>query len=101
MSIAEVLTSRFSDTCYYCGVKHAQVEAEGMLHCPNLICPGPGASWFRHTLPSFKECSDGRHIVDKEEWLKKAMEYEKSPENKYGKFIYIPNTEQEMKGGER
>lgn len=54
-------------TCYYCKLKHPKVEAAGIFHCPNKLCTGPGAAYFRRTLQSYKENSDGTHFVDNKE----------------------------------
>lgn len=61
-----------SFTCFYCDITHDKVECEGMLHCPNALCPGPGGGWFRYTLDSYEEVENMRHTVDEKEWHEKG-----------------------------
>lgn len=61
--------------CYYCGFDDAQVEAAGVWRCPNALCPGPGASWCRSRLHSYREVDGGRHTVDEEEWIAAGLVY--------------------------
>jgi len=61
--------------CHYCGLNHEEVEAAGMYHCPNPTCSGPGATWFRRTLPSYIETSDGKHTVIAEDVLTYGTKY--------------------------
>lgn len=49
--------------CYYCGISHTEVEAQGIWYCPNNLCCGPGAAYFRSTLKSYKEDTH-RHYVN-------------------------------------
>ena len=52
--------------CRYCRLEHPKVEEKGELHCPNPLCPGPGAAPHRSELSSFVETGeDGlEHVVD-------------------------------------
>lgn len=61
----EKLASHY--TCHYCQLTHRKVEAGGMWHCPNVLCTGPGAGYWRSTLLSYREVKGGRHTVDHEE----------------------------------
>lgn len=61
--------------CFYCKIDHERVEAEGIYYCPNPLCRGPGAAWFRRTLESYHEILDGRHTVDEKELKEKASKY--------------------------
>ena len=54
--------------CYYCGLRHASVEAGGVWACPNPLCRGPGGTWFRVQLKSYKDQDSGKHVVDEREW---------------------------------
>lgn len=60
-------------TCYYCHLRHDQVEAGGVWYCPNPLCTGPGGAYFRSKLKSYKEVEDNRHTVDPDEWLQTAL----------------------------
>jgi hypothetical protein len=60
-------------TCFYCGIYHPHVEAQGMLYCPNALCSGPGGSWFRSKLDSYEEINSSEHTVKEDEWLKKGI----------------------------
>jgi hypothetical protein len=60
-------------TCFYCGLAHKKVEAGGMWWCPNVTCAGPGNSYFRTKLKSYKE-TGSQHTVDTKEWSDKATE---------------------------
>lgn len=62
-------------TCYYCGLFSSSVEAGGIWHCPNLLCRGPGAAWFRATLSSYRKVKNDEHTVDECEWEAKAYIY--------------------------
>lgn len=62
------------ETCNFCGLTHRSVEMNGISHCPNRACTGSGAAWFRRTLKSYKEKSDGTHTVDPEELKKVILE---------------------------
>lgn len=66
---------------------HPDVEAGGMWYCPNLLCSGPGAGWFRSTLESYKESSNGSHTVDSNEWIYKAKKYIKENPDKKNVLI--------------
>lgn len=55
--------------CITCGLVHRKVEAGGIYYCPNPLCRVCGAAWFRASLPSMKENSNGTHTVDAEEWV--------------------------------
>jgi len=58
--------------CGACGLYHRAVEAGGIWHCPNPLCPGPGAAYFRSKLDSFRKVENFKHEVDIEEWIPKA-----------------------------
>ena len=75
-----------SNTCFYCGHISQHVECQGMWYCPNLVCNGPGAGWFRSKLPSYKETGgvNGSHTVDFDEWHRFALEeYKNNPDREY------------------
>jgi hypothetical protein len=61
-------------TCYYCHLRHKQVEAGGVWHCPNPLCTGPGGAYFRSKLTSYKEVENARHTVDYAEWLNASID---------------------------
>lgn len=42
-------------TCHYCNLTHKKVEAGGIRHCPNVLCRGPGAGYWRSKLKSYKD----------------------------------------------
>lgn len=65
------------ETCFSCGLKHTSVEASGLWYCPNALCGGCGATWFRDKLDSFFDNEDGTHSVDEMEWLQKGRVYNK------------------------
>lgn len=61
-------------TCYYCGYFDKRVEASGIWHCPNPVCQGPGADWFRRKLDSYEDlggkCSiNVNELLEIGEWL--------------------------------
>ena len=57
--------------CYYCGLSHRQVEAGGMWFCPNIACEGPGPSYFRSKLSSYKIVpGEDKYTIDTEEYVK-------------------------------
>jgi len=70
-----IAPTREDYTCFYCGHYSNKVEARGLWYCPNLLCSGPGAAWFRAKLKSFKEINFFRHTVDPEEWREEAFRY--------------------------
>jgi hypothetical protein len=81
------MTDIFSMTdifkCHYCGLIHKRVEAGGIYYCPNTLCLGPGAAYFRSTCKSYKEDRWGKHTVDTFELVGKALlelEKETDPE---------------------
>ena len=59
--------------CLYCGYRNKQVEAQGIWHCPNALCTGPGAAYFRSTLKSYKEVPRGHTVDEWEYWIKGAI----------------------------
>jgi len=62
--------------CYYCKFKSPNVEASGIYYCPNAHCSGPGGTWFRCKLKSFKEYPwESGHSVDEREYYWKAWLY--------------------------
>lgn len=63
------------ETCFSCGIRHKNVEAHGIFHCPNALCMGCGGAWFRSTLDSYEDCGDNTHTVDDDEWLEKGLVY--------------------------
>jgi hypothetical protein len=63
-------------TCLSCGIKHSEVEANGVWFCPNALCKGMGALWFRSTLDSFKN-HHLWHTVDENERLVKGKLHNK------------------------
>jgi hypothetical protein len=65
------------ETCFSCGITDPRVEAIGIWHCPNALCGGCGAQWFRYTLDSYEDLGDGTHEVDEEELLLKGTAYMK------------------------
>jgi len=65
-------------TCYYCGLTHRKVEAGGVYHCPNALCTGCGATWFRMRMKSYVELDGGpcgKHAVDPQEMLVRGLAY--------------------------
>lgn len=60
--------------CYYCGFESKKVECRGMWYCPNALCSGPGAYWFRSTLKSFVD-EDHKHSICPHELYKKGKRY--------------------------
>ena len=62
--------------CFYCGLKHPKVECKGVFHCPNALCDGPGAAFFRSTLDSYVD-HGSTHTVDEDERLKKGKAHNK------------------------
>ena len=70
------LAERDCYRCYYCGLRHRQVEAGGVYGCPNVFCEGPGAAWFRARLDSYQSVGRGRqHTVDVAEWAAAALRH--------------------------
>lgn len=59
--------------CHYCGLHHKDVEAGGIHYCPNPCCLGPGQSYTRSKLDSYKEVGSGKHTVDLEELFDKGL----------------------------
>lgn len=53
--------------CHYCGLHHKDVEAGGIHHCPNPCCLGPGQSYARSKLESYREVEGDRHTIDLDE----------------------------------
>jgi hypothetical protein len=66
--------------CFYCDLESEKVEAQGIFYCPNALCNGPGASWFRCKLKSYKENPDGTESVDEEERLQEGKKYMENSE---------------------
>lgn len=63
------------ETCQSCGIKHPSVDAIGIWYCPNALCRGAGAAWFRKTLDSYQEYEDFTHSVEENEWQEKGKAY--------------------------
>lgn len=63
------------EKCFSCGIVHERVECDGIWHCPNALCRGVGAAWFRYKLISFIENYDGTHSVDEDEWEEAGRKY--------------------------
>lgn len=61
--------------CFYCGFISNRVECKGMWHCPNALCSGTGAYWFRRKLKSFKDEPNRHHSVCPHELYKKGKRY--------------------------
>lgn len=59
-------------TCYYCKLRHKDVEAGGLHYCPNVLCTGPGPQYFRSKLKSYKSFKD-YHTVDHNELVMAAV----------------------------
>lgn len=53
--------------CVYCGLHHKLVEAGGVHHCPNPCCLGPGQSYQRSRLESYKKVDAWKHTIDLDE----------------------------------
>lgn len=68
--------------CFYCKTSSKLVEASGLRYCPNLLCCGPGATWFRSKLKSYKEVDYMTHEVDEDDWKIAAFDYLKAHPNK-------------------
>jgi hypothetical protein len=66
------LASHF--TCYYCRLEHKKVEAGGIHYCPNPLCTGPGASYVRSKLKSYRDVGNDRHTVDHAEMIAYGLE---------------------------
>lgn len=62
-------------TCFSCGLVHERVEAQGIWNCPNALCVGSGAAWFRKTLKSYKYNYRGEDTINENEWLDKGIVY--------------------------
>lgn len=54
------------EKCFSCGILHEEVECKGIYYCPNALCPGYGATWFRATLDSYEEDRYGHIVCEKE-----------------------------------
>lgn len=63
------------EQCFSCKLIHPEVEARGIWFCPNALCRGVGAVWFRATLDSFKENENFTHTIDEKEWLEKGRKH--------------------------
>lgn len=50
--------------CSFCGYESEDVECAGIYYCPNPICQGCGAAWFRQNMKSFTELPSGKHTID-------------------------------------
>jgi len=59
--------------CHYCGLHHKDVEAGGVYHCPNPCCLGPGQSYARSKLKSYRDNGDHTHNVDLNELFDKGL----------------------------
>ena len=66
---------RSPGTCHYCHLTHPKVEAGGVWYCPNPLCTGPGAAYFRAKLKSYHEEAHGRHSVDSDEMAAFGLAY--------------------------
>jgi len=54
-------------TCHYCGLHDENVECGGIYYCPNPLCLGPGAAYFRSKMKSYEESENGKHSVNPSE----------------------------------
>lgn len=61
-------------TCYYCKLEHKRVEAGGIHHCPNVLCTGPGASYWRSKLESHQDHGSTQSVNALEAYTK-GLEY--------------------------
>lgn len=64
-------------TCFYCNLTHEDVEAGGLVYCPNCMCTGPGGHSHRSKLASYAEerYPNSGHTVDEEEWKRAGLAY--------------------------
>lgn len=46
--------------CASCELAHVQVECNGLFHCPNLLCPGPGGAVHRF---QFNQCYTSESVA--------------------------------------
>lgn len=79
-------------TCYYCSIYHKTVEASGIWYCPNPLCTGPGAAWFRVKLKSYQEREStlgGTHTVDELEAVLEAVKLAKDEKDEVIKNAII------------
>lgn len=74
-----------TDDCFYCGLNNTKVEAGGIWYCPNPMCLGPGAHWFRIKLKSYVESSNDKHTIDLDELQAEALKYISSLEEPFQK----------------
>jgi hypothetical protein len=63
------------ETCASCGTTDPSVEANGIWHCPNALCRGVGAHWFRRRLKSYKDNVDSTHSVNEDELQREGKRY--------------------------
>jgi len=63
------------ETCIACELSHPEVDSKGFWYCPNPLCPGVGAAWFRYMLDSYGSDGDGQHNIDLKEWVEKGLEH--------------------------
>lgn len=80
---------RSHKVCYYCGLKHPQVEAGGVHHCPNPCCLGPGQSYARKELESYREVDVTHHTVDLQELCEKGLEKARVMESMLATWAFI------------
>lgn len=58
---------RKPERCEYCDLLDREVEAGGIYHCPNPLCFGCGAWWFRVLTAGYANVDSHRHTVDVDE----------------------------------
>lgn len=58
---------RDHQTCHYCELTHPHVEAGGVYHCPNPLCPGCGAAYWRlrARVVELESLADARRLSSK------------------------------------
>lgn len=68
-------SKRDTNTCFACNLQDNLVEAGGIYHCPNPLCTGCGATYWKVENLKCKEFADGYEMLDSlQEYRRKALE---------------------------
>lgn len=82
--------------CFACGLEDESVEAGGLYHCPNPLCTGCGATYWKRENLDCKKTLDGIEISSKKEWITKALEVINEMPYKLGNKIITLKKTQEL-----
>ena len=83
------------EKCFSCNLPSPKLEAKGIWYCPNALCSGTGAGWFRYKLDSFVDSPTSHtHSIDENEWYEKGSMHEEERKKSKERREEIPSKEE-------